>query len=117
MSDAFRVVVFGGRKYGNIDAVYRALDSVHKRHGDLVVVHGGATGADAIAAAWAKEREVRAESWPAKWRTHGRPAGPIRNAQMASSGLDGAIEFPGNSGTKDMREQCEKWNVGIWRPC
>lgn len=40
-------------------------------------------GADTLAYYWALARNHRIEGFPADWVKYGRPAGPIRNRQMA----------------------------------
>lgn len=100
------VVVCGGRNYLDVDAVYRTLDGV----APAAIVHGGASGADTLAARWAKSRGVPCAAMPADWQKHGRAAGPIRNRAMADELLrrerSGArvavIAFPGGVGTQDM---------------
>ena len=48
-----------------------------------------------------------------KWGKYGNYAGHIRNKRMLDSGLDGCIAFPGNNGTKNMREICEAAKVRV----
>jgi len=52
------------------------------RTANCVVIHGGAKGADTLAARSADNQGVTAEAYPADWGTHGKAAGPIRNQQM-----------------------------------
>jgi len=70
----------------------------------IVIVHGAAKGVDVAARDWALARGFEAEAHPANWDKYGKRAGPVRNAEMAKSGIDGAIFFwDGKSpGTKDM---------------
>ena len=71
---------------------------------------GKAAGADKFGEAWAKSRKVAVRSFPAKWQTLGRRAGPIRNQEMAewagsasaSGGLLIAIWDYISPGTRDM---------------
>ena len=58
-----RVLVCGGRNYRNRDRVFQVLDSIEPS----VVIHGGARGADQLAGAWAKERQVSCKTYPAQW--------------------------------------------------
>lgn len=118
-----RVAVFGGRGYPHHGRVRVAMSRLLDRFGPFVLVHGACpTGVDAEAAAWA--REVRAvlglpmglDPHPADWQRRGRAAGPIRNGEMARSGLDGAVGFPGGAGTADMARQLVAAGVPIWWP-
>lgn len=127
-----RILVYGGRDYPDIGAVFAALDLVFTKHGPFTLVHGACratktaagwdwstmTGADAHADAWFARRateECVISRWPADW-TNGRGGGPRRNAEMLASGLDGGIEFPGGRGTADMRSRLVAAGVPIWRP-
>ena len=48
--DNLRVLVCGGRHYGNVNAIYNALDEIKP----TVVISGCASGADSIAIMWAE---------------------------------------------------------------
>lgn len=98
-----KVLVFGGRDYGNVDRVYGVLDDL----GVTEIVAGGAPGADWIAETWAKQRQIDHHIYPAKWLRDGdKAAGPIRNRHMAKANpdIDLAVGFPGGPGTKDMTD-------------
>ena len=92
------VLVCGGRDYADKRRVYEVLDGWDVE----LLIHGGASGADSIAAAWAMEREVNCLRVPAKWKKHGRRAGPLRNREMAKMKPDVVLAFPGGRGTSDM---------------
>ena len=94
-----RVLVCGGRDFTNLDLVRKTIDSFGK---DVIVIHGGAQGADSLAGAVAKELGLQLEVYPAQWAKYGKAAGPIRNQQMLDSKPDTVIAFPGGKGTKDM---------------
>lgn len=51
-----RIVVTGGRNYADRDAVFAALNRLHAKHPITTLAHGGARGADALAAEWAARR-------------------------------------------------------------
>lgn len=123
-----RVCVYGGRNYRDRAAVWRACDAVLAKHPGMILVSGMCgvddgteyteieKSADAISVAWARCRGVPVDPFPARWEEHGRKAGPIRNRQMGSSGLAGAVEFPGGAGTAHMRAVCKAHGVPVWRP-
>lgn len=97
-----KVLVCGGRDFSDEAYVFDALDVLHRQHGISHVIHGGASGADALAGAWARRRGVQEVQCPADWETHGRGAGPIRNDAMAALGPDKVVAFPGGKGTANM---------------
>lgn len=111
-----RVLVCGGRDYCNEKLAFAVLDAAHSANPIVTLIHGGAAGADMLAAAWAGRNGVRAEEYKADWDTHGRAAGPIRNRRMLDEGKpDMVIAFPGGRGTKNMIEQAEGANVPVVR--
>jgi predicted Rossmann-fold nucleotide-binding protein len=111
-----RIIVCGGRDYGDKEAVCRALDTAHARKPIGVIVHGNATGADTLAKEWAESKGVPQEPHPASWKEFGKAAGPMRNRRMAGLGADGCIAFPGGPGTADMCQQAEEHGIPVWKP-
>ena len=100
-----RVLVCGGRDYCDSSRVWGELDTLRRtaRHDAMVVIQGGAHGADQIARDWCVSRKVPYDNYPADWNTHGKAAGPIRNQRMLDVGKpDLVIAFPGGRGTADM---------------
>lgn len=112
-----RVIVCGGRDYEDTRHVFTVLDytlSGHAEEGDLVLILGGAKGADELARVWAMKRQVPHMVFPARWRTYGNRAGPIRNGEMLRRGRpDLVIAFPGGTGTEDMKRQAREANVYV----
>lgn len=103
-----RLLVCGGRNYWHWEHAFNTLDQLHKERGIGVLIAGGATGADMVAARWAELRGVQAVICPAPWNgEHGRGAGPVRNAFMLTLEPDLVMAFPGGPGTKNMVEQAE----------
>lgn len=98
-----RVLVCGGRDYACREQLFAVLDQAHGANPIEVVIHGGARGADALAAEWATVRVVAQQMFRAKWDELGKRAGPIRNKQMLAEGSpDVVIAFAGGRGTADM---------------
>ncbi len=97
------VVVCGGRSFRDANVVWRELGAAHKRSPISLVVTGGAAGADALAASWARAMGLETRKYPAHWELLGRAAGPVRNATMLKAHPDAdVIAFPGGNGTADM---------------
>ncbi len=128
-----RVLVCGGRKYGVVpsllpapsaterarliaranaecQALFAVLDELTPSH----MAHGGAHGADSIAADYAKQAEIVCTSYPAKWDVFGNRAGPIRNTQMLNDFRpDVVVACPGGKGTADMVRKAEAAGVRV----
>lgn len=115
--DPFRLLVCGGRYYTNRNVVFAALDEIRQRFRGrgIVVIQGGARGADALAAAWARDRGVRCETYIADWDREGPAAGPRRNQRMLEGGRpELCLAFPGGSGTADMVTRCLAYRVRVF---
>lgn len=126
---ARRIIVTGGRTYGVQDHerskskiqierershVRAVLSDVHRKRGITALIHGDASGADAVAKEWARERGVPEEPYPAQWQTEGRQAGFKRNQRMLDTAKpDGVIAFPGGSGTADMVAKAQAAGVPV----
>ncbi len=82
-----RVIVCGSRNWIDRDLIATVIQEHRDEHGDgLVVVHGGARGADRIAAEEAGRLGIATEAHPADWERYGKPAGHVRNEEMAQAG-------------------------------
>lgn len=126
MMQEIRVLVCGGRKYNNNKKVYEILDLIKSLcdantisdisvgQNKLVIIQGGAKGADRLASLWARDRNVEQEEYPADWDAYGNAAGFIRNSLMLKSGKpDMVIAFPGNTGTKMMISLAQKAGIPV----
>ena len=111
-SSGMVVIVTGGRHYANKQLVRRVLDFLKPDK----VVQGGATGADALALNWAKDKDVEWKTYPADWTQFGKAAGPIRNkAMLEAHPFALVLAFPGNVGTAGCVQMAEKRNMLVWR--
>ena len=117
---AFRVLVCGGRDYVEEWNVFRVLQELWDEHGmELVVIEGGARGADAAAATWADAwhqsgRNVAHLQFRANWLQHGKSAGPRRNQRMIDEGRpDLVVGFPGGVGTRDMLRRARSSGIEV----
>ena len=112
-----RLIVAGSRTAEDRGWIYACLDRwVDLNDWPIVVLTGGAPGADRIGAEWAHQRGITTETFAAYWHTHGRAAGPIRNAQMAMAGTHLVVFWDGQSlGTKDMIAKAEKRSLPVKR--
>ena len=107
-----KVVVAGCRDYDDYAQAKAYIDfclSTIVEDNTIVIVSGGASGADALGERYAREKGWAIERHPADWETYGRSAGPRRNEEMAKI-CDYVICFwDGESrGTKSMIESAKK---------
>lgn len=112
-----RLLVTGGRHYQDRAFAFWALDCVADLYVVDVLIHGGAEGADRLAAEWATERAIEVSEYPADWAGMGRRAGPMRNWRMLRDGKpDFVVAFEGDKGTEHMCSIAWGARVPIWRP-
>ena len=106
-----KILVCGGRNYGDVKTVAQYLDRF--RGQVTMVVQGGARGADRLARQWAESHGIHFAEVPALWSTYSRAAGGRRNSAMLILEPDLCIAFPGGPGTADMVRQCKRANVMV----
>lgn len=113
---ALRVLVCGGRNYSDKTTVFDVLDRIHGGPSGPIapLIHGAASGADALASEWADVHGVEDEAYPANWKAEGRRAGPLRNQRMIDEGKpELVVFFPGGRGTLDMIRRANLAGVPI----
>jgi hypothetical protein len=112
------VLVCGDRNWDNKEAIMRQLRKIRETYDWVVLIHGGARGADTLAAEAARELEFDAIiECPAKWKSEGRPAGPKRNSRMLIFRPKRVLAFHENiaksKGTKNMIELAKKNGIKV----
>ena len=112
-----RVVIAGCRDYNNYDEAKAFIDSCIsniRKQNKIIIVSGGARGADALGERYARENGFEIERHPADWEKHGKSAGPIRNKEMAQI-ADYVICFwdKRSRGTKSMIDFAKEHNKPI----
>ena len=107
-----RVVIAGCRDYNNYDEAKKYIDfciSEIRKVNEIIIISGGAKGADTLGERYAEENGFKVEKYPADWKRYGKSAGPLRNKQMAEIS-DYVICFwdEKSQGTKSMISYARK---------
>lgn len=91
-----RILVTGSRFWEDKQTIHDALEKQRELAAgrSMVVVQGGARGADRIASQWARRNGAKTECHVADWQKHGSRAGIIRNQNMVDRGADVCLAFP-----------------------
>lgn len=110
-----KVLVCGGRYYSDRRTLYGVLDGFHAEKPITELISGAASGADTLAAEWARSRGINLTEFPANWKSHGSSAGPRRNKLMLKQNPDVVIAFPGGRGTDHMCTIAEDAGVFVQR--
>lgn len=109
-----KIIVCGGRNYTDRITVYITLDKILSVS-EFMVIHGGATGADELAADWARLRGMPCVEVRANWDFYKKSAGPRRNEWMLELGPSLVVAFPGNAGTRNMIAKAHEAGISIMR--
>lgn len=105
MTERLRVLVCGDRDWNDWETITAELQRLPR---DTVIIHGGARGADKMAAyVAATDLCLSVIPFPADWKKHGKAAGPIRNQEMLDSGRPTRVlafhpDLRNSKGTADM---------------
>lgn len=96
----YKVLVTGSRDWEDESVIWSALRDQWLIAGDLgkemLVIHGGAAGADDIADRCAHRQSIHTHVFPAQWSTYGKRAGFIRNGDMVNENPDIVLAFQKN---------------------
>ena len=111
----FKVIIAGSRDFSDYPMLVKRCDCLlAETDTTIVIVSGGARGADTLGESYAQERGYAVRKFPADWDRFGKSAGYKRNAQMAEY-ADALIAFPiGESrGTHHMIRLAQAQNLKV----
>lgn len=120
-----RILVCGGRDFNDWNKLElelnRIIESRYTNYDEIVIIEGGAKGADSLARDYADIYDLGHIKYPAQWGKYGNKAGPIRNQQMLDEGKpDLVVAFHGKpredgrrTGTQDMVSRAKKAGVKV----
>lgn len=126
-----RILVTGSRNLTDYNkvvmAISAALETLYASRPDdkkIVVVHGGAKGADTLAGDFVSQARaylknlgytIKEEIHKADWDNVGKYAGPIRNQRMVDCGADICVAFPekDSKGTKDCIRRAQRAGIPV----
>lgn len=107
-----KVIIAGSRDIEDYSLLIRAIKN--SMFDITEVVCGCARGADTLGETWAIANNIPIKKFPADWNTHGKKAGPIRNAQMGDYADCAIVLWDSVSkGSKNMIDYMNKLN----KPC
>lgn len=113
-----RVLITGSRTWDDVDTIIGALWGTREDLGDFTLVSGACpTGADRLCEEAARRAGMPVEQHPADWKTHGKRAGFVRNAEMVALGADVCLAFirEGSKGASMTANLAEKAGIPTQR--
>ena len=114
----FLVIICGSRSFTDYERLAKMCDYYLSRRiqegQKVIIISGGADGADKLGERYATERGLDYRVFPADWDRYGKRAGMIRNAKMAEI-ANACIAFPSdyseNRGTNNMIKVARRNNL------
>lgn len=115
-----RIAFTGGADSNDHKLIWSVLDRIRERHPDMVLLHTGYyKGADAIAAAWARARDVVDVPFAMRPKSKSDRSAPWRrNEELLSVMPIGLVVFPGGGIQDNLADNAEKLGIKLadYRP-
>lgn len=109
------IAVAGASDWTDTAAIWNRLDRARERCPDMVLCHKGSKGAERIAAAWARSRQVPQVLFRPNWAAH-KKAAPFRaNDEMLTARLRGVILFGGGGIGLNLAGKAEERGLHVAR--
>ncbi|MEX0660500.1 MAG: DUF2493 domain-containing protein [Balneolaceae bacterium] len=110
----FKLIIAGSRSFKNYETLCRVCDFYLQNKKEVLIISGGARGADALGLRYAKENQLPVKIYKPNWQKYGRAGGIVRNLEMANN-AHGLLAFwnGASSGTKNMLQQAQKKELKI----
>jgi len=109
-----KIAFTGGMDCSDHRRIWDALDKVHAKHADMVLLHGGSPkGAELIAAKWADTRKVQQIAFKPDWTKHAKAAPFKRNDQLLDIMPIGVIVFPGSGISDNLADKARKLGIPL----
>ncbi|CCW19578.1 hypothetical protein EBBID32_39460 [Sphingobium indicum BiD32] len=113
--DGVRIAFTGGADFNDHQRIYAVLDKVHQQLPTLILMHGATpTGAERIAACWARDRNVPQDPYRPDWNRHKKAAPFKRNDAMLETCPKGVIIFPGTGIQDNLADKARKMGIRVW---
>ncbi len=105
----YRVLVSGTLSFDDYPLLRGTLDRVLAGKANVVIVTGGATGAEALAERYAAEHALSVKQYLVDWERYGRGAKVIRNTQLIEVANLAVFFWDGkNKGVGEMIEKVQE---------
>lgn len=115
-----KVIIAGSRTFNNQDVVVHYFMDHNIPRKDVEIISGSARGADRLGEQLANQYGLKLTIFPADWDKYGKPAGMIRNKEMAKYAVKDSEKgilfafWDGKShGTKGMIDIAQKCNMEV----
>lgn len=79
-----KIGIVGSRTFLDYELVKKALAEYLSKHDDLIIVSGGAAGADSLGERFADENGLQKIIFKPNWKKYGKIAGVVRNRTIVN---------------------------------
>lgn len=107
-----KTIIAGSRTITDYDLVEKAVEE--SGFAVTEVVSGCARGVDNLGEEFARKWNLPVKQFHAKWKKHGKGAGPMRNAEMGDYADALIAVTTGSSGTQNMIEYAKKKGLKVF---
>ncbi|MCP5432700.1 MAG: DUF2493 domain-containing protein [Alphaproteobacteria bacterium] len=109
-----KIAFAGGVDCNDHTRIWAALDRVHAKHADMVLLHGGTPrGAEKIASAWADNRKVAQIVFKPDWTRWAKAAPFKRNDALLEAVPIGLVVFPGSGVTNNLADKAKRLGIPL----
>lgn len=109
-----RIIVAGSRTFDDYALLEKTMDRLTRKLKTVIVLNGGAEGADRLGEKWAFSRWHTVMNYFADWEKYGKAAGAIRNQEMVANADALCAFWDGKSpGTKDVIAKARKAKLKV----
>jgi len=106
-----KLAVVGSRSFDDYELVKKFLDAYKAQTPELILVSGGASGADSLAERYAEENNLQIIVFKPDWKKYGKTAGFLRNTTIIEEADEVIAFWDGEShGTLDSMKKTKKLN-------
>lgn len=114
--DGVRIAFTGGADFNDHQRIYAVLDKVHQQLPTLILMHGATpTGAERIAACWARDRNVPQDPYRPDWNRHKKAAPFKRNDAMLNVLPIGVLVTPGSGIQANLADKARRLGIPVWK--
>ena len=104
-----KLAVVGSREFNDYTLLTLFLDAYKAKTPELILVSGGAVGADELAERYAKENNLQMIVFKPDWKKYGKTAGFLRNLTIVEEADEVIAFWDGESrGTLDSINKAKK---------
>jgi hypothetical protein len=111
------LLIAGSRAFKDYNLLIAEIDKFiasHFKDQEIIIISGGAVGADQMGERYAASKGYKCQRFPADWKKYGKAAGPIRNKQMVDISDAAAIFWNKVSpGTRNTLNLCKDKQIPL----